>query len=168
MNAHPVRLVPHYVANQAALLPKMRVAVHGGPGGRVHPTVPWEVVDMDRRTVRRDGAGMVPLALSSEAMKRGAVRLDYPAIQVNHANLGAFFQDWVYEGRTLSDIFRPGFYLGMGVMLIEVVPDVAWDMKAQEVLEAWKRECAGRRCRRATSSTRSASINTGSGGLGIR
>ena len=136
MNAHPVRLVPHYVANQAALLPKMRVLYTVERSGRVHPTVPWEVVDVDRRMVQ---AGMIPLALSSEAMKRGAVRLDYPAIQVNHANLGAFFQDWVYEGRTLGDIFRPGFYLGMGVMLIGLCLTWPQDLKAQEVLEHGRR-----------------------------
>jgi len=74
--------VPHYVANQAALLPKMRVLYTVDRSGREHPTVPWEVVDVDRRMVR---AGMIPLALSGEAVKRGAVKRSYPAIQVNHS-----------------------------------------------------------------------------------
>lgn len=42
--------MPHYVANKAALLPKRRVLYTVERNGRVHPTVPWEVVDMDRRT----------------------------------------------------------------------------------------------------------------------
>lgn len=128
--------VPHYVANQAKLLPKMRVLYTVDRSGREHPTVPAEVVDLDRRTVR---AGMVPLGLSDAALKRGAVKLIYPSIQVNHENLERFFAEWVYQGRTLGDIFRPGFYLGFGVMLIGLC--FAWpqDIKAQEVLEHGRR-----------------------------
>lgn len=67
------------------------------------------------------------------------MRLDYPSIRVNHENLDRFLKEWVYGGRTLGDIFRPGLYLGMGVMLIGLC--FAWpqDMKAQEVLERGRR-----------------------------
>ena len=41
--------VPHYVVNKAALLPKMRVLDTVERSGKQHPTVPWEVVDVDRR-----------------------------------------------------------------------------------------------------------------------
>ena len=60
----------------------MRVLYTLERSGREHPTVPWEVVDVDRRMVR---AGMIPLALSGEAK-----------------NLSRFSREWVYEGRTLG------------------------------------------------------------------
>ena len=49
--------VPHYIVNEAKLFPKMRLLYTVERSGRVHPTVPWEVVDLDRREVRAGVSG---------------------------------------------------------------------------------------------------------------
>ena len=135
----------HYVVSSAGLFQKYLVLHTVDRRGKWHPTVPAEVVPVKMATYPH---GVIPFRLSDAALERGAVRLANPLIPVDKQRFQSFLRDWVYDGRTLTDLAKPGLWWGLGVMVVGLC--FAWpqDRKAREVLEH------GRRARGAELVTR--------------
>lgn len=126
----------HYVVASTGLFQKYLVLHTVDRRGQVHPTVPAEVVPVRMATYPH---GVIPFRLSAAALQRGAVRLVNPVIPVDKGRFVAFLRDWVYDGRTLTDLAKPGLLWGLGVMVMGLC--FAWpqDRKAQAILEHGRR-----------------------------
>lgn len=83
--------------------------------------------------------GAIPFRLSDAAIKTGAVKLANPLMAVDKARFVAFLRDWVYDGRTLTELAKPGMLWGFGIIIVGLC--FAWpqDRKAREVLEHGRR-----------------------------
>ena len=80
--------------------------------------------------------GVIPFGLSAAAVEHGAVRLVNP---VDKARFAAFLQDWVYDGRTLTDLAKPGMWWGLGVMVVGLCFACPQDRKARDTLVGGQR-----------------------------
>ena len=135
----------HYVVANTGLFQKYLVLHTVDRKGKLHPTVPAEVVALNLDHPVR---GVIPFRLSEAALKTGAVRLVNPVIPVDKARFVGFLRDWVYNGETLTELLKPGMMWGFGVMMFGLC--LAWpaDRRARRVLEE------GRRVRGAEMVTR--------------
>jgi len=126
----------HYVVSSAGLFQKYLVLHTVDRRGRWHPTVPAEVVPVQMASYPH---GVIPFRLSAAAVEHGAVRLANPVIPVDKARFAAFLRDWVYDGRTLTELAKPGMWWGLGVMVVGLC--FAWpqDRKARDILENGRR-----------------------------
>jgi type IV secretory pathway TraG/TraD family ATPase VirD4 len=126
----------HYVVSSAGWFNKYLVLHTVDRRGKWHPTIPAEVVPVQMATYPH---GVIPFRLSDAAIKTGAVKLANPLIAVDKARFAAFLRDWVYDGRTLTELARPGMLWGFGVMVFGLC--FAWpqDRKAREVIEHGRR-----------------------------
>lgn len=126
----------HYVVSSAGLFQKYLVLHTVDRRGRWHPTVPAEVVAVQMAPYPH---GVIPFRLSAAAVEHGAVRLVNPVIPVDKGRFAAFLRDWVYDGRTLTDLAKPGMWWGLGVMVVGLC--FAWpqDRKARDILENGRR-----------------------------
>ena len=89
----------HYVVANTGLFQKYLVLHTVDRKGKLHPTVPAEVVALNLDHPVR---GVIPFRLSEAALKTGAVRLVNPVIPVDKARFVGFLRDWVYNGETLT------------------------------------------------------------------
>jgi hypothetical protein len=126
----------HYVVSSAGWFNKYLVLHTVDRRGKWHPTIPAEVVPVQMATYTH---GVIPFRLSDAALKTGAVKLANPLIAVDKARFAAFLRDWVYDGRTLTELGRPGMLWGFGIMIAGLC--FAWpqDRKAREILEHGRR-----------------------------
>jgi type IV secretory pathway TraG/TraD family ATPase VirD4 len=104
--------------------------------GKSHPAIPAEVEPVQ---VVRAPRGTIPFRLSEGAKKAGAVRLVNPVVAVDRERFKAFLRDWIYHGRTLTDLAKLGLAGGLAVMVIGMI--VAWplDRQTKDILENGRR-----------------------------
>jgi hypothetical protein len=69
--------------------------------------------------------GESTFALTKEAMKQGALRLELHRAYYNNAQMHAYLANWIYQDQTLMDLARPGLWGGLVVFLVGLWP-VAW------------------------------------------
>ena len=130
----------HYVVASAGWFNRYLVLHTVDRRGQWHPTIPAEVAPVKLASYTR---GAIPFRLSEAAVERGAVRLANPVIAVDKARFAAFLRDWVYDGRTLTDLAKPGVWWGLGVMLAGLC--FAWPQDRRDAGDSREREAgAGR------------------------
>src|SRR5437667_2069503 len=66
--------------------------------------------------------GEKTFALTSEAVKQGALRLEWHRALYENAKLHAFLGDWIYHDQTLFDLARPALWTAPIVFLVGVWP----------------------------------------------
>ena len=59
-------------------------------------------------------SGENTFALTEEAVKVGALRLELQQGQYDNAKLHEFLGHWIYRDQTLTDLLRPGLWGGLG------------------------------------------------------
>jgi hypothetical protein len=70
-------------------------------------------------------SGESTFALTKEAIKQGALRLQLHRAYYNNAQIHAYLADWIYQDQTLIDLARPALWGGLMVFLVGLWP-VAW------------------------------------------
>ncbi|HEY1468524.1 MAG TPA: hypothetical protein VGF61_05730 [Candidatus Acidoferrum sp.] len=70
-------------------------------------------------------SGENTFALTKEAVKQGALRLQLHRAYYNNAQIHAYLANWIYQDQTLMDLARPGLWGGLVVFLFGLWP-VTW------------------------------------------
>ena len=70
-------------------------------------------------------SGENTFALTMEAVKRGALRLEFHQAYYNNAQMHAYLANWIYQDQTLIDLTRPALLGGLLVFLVGLWP-VVW------------------------------------------
>jgi type IV secretory pathway TraG/TraD family ATPase VirD4 len=73
--------------------------------------------------------GKGTFALTGEAMKQGALRLESQRGYYNNANLHAFLTYWIYQDQTLTDLVRPALWGGLAVFLVGLWPATSMERR---------------------------------------
>ena len=134
LNALQRFYLPQYVANVVRPGDKIPVLFFVDRQGNATAAVrPEDVVPT--RAARPLSVPLSPAPGSRSAKAAAGVRYE----QVARGRAEAFVRSAIYEGRTLSDIFKPGIYLGLGVMLFGLVLATPQDRKRQAVLANGRR-----------------------------
>ena len=102
----------HYVVASAEWFSKYNVLHTVDRRGKIHPTIPEEVVPVQLASYTR---GVIPFHLSDAAIKTGAVRIINPLIAVDKMRFIAFLRQWIYAGKTLGELAMPGVWCGLGI-----------------------------------------------------
>ena len=93
-------------------------------------------------------SGEKTFALTSEAVKQGALRLELQRGLYDNAKLHSFLGEWIYHDQTLFDLARPALWTAPIVFLVGVWP--AMSMSAAWVLGRAARRNFGPHAGRAT------------------
>jgi hypothetical protein len=70
-------------------------------------------------------SGENTFALTKEAVKQGALRLQLHRAYYNNEQMHAYLANWIYQDQTLIDLARPALWGGLVVLLLGLWP-VAW------------------------------------------
>ena len=70
-------------------------------------------------------SGENTFALTKEAVKQGALRLQLHRAYYNNAQMHAYLANWIYQDQTLIDLARPALWGGLVVFLVGLWP-VTW------------------------------------------
>lgn len=70
-------------------------------------------------------SGESTFALTKEAIKQGALRLELHRAYYNNAQMHAYLANWIYQDQTLIDLARPALWGGVVVFLVGLWP-VGW------------------------------------------
>ena len=90
-------------------------------------------------------------ALTKEAVKRGALRLEFHQAYYNNAQMHAYLANWIYQDQTLFDLTRPALRGGLVVFLVGLWP-VAWLERKHTSEQRYRRINATQFSRRPHSS----------------
>jgi hypothetical protein len=72
-------------------------------------------------------AGENTFALTDEALKTGAVKLEWQRGHYDNAKLHAFLGHWIYQDQTLTDLAKPALRGGLGVFLVSLIVAIPKD-----------------------------------------
>jgi type IV secretory pathway TraG/TraD family ATPase VirD4 len=72
-------------------------------------------------------AGESTFALTDEAVKTGAVKLEWQRERYDNAKLHALLAHWIYNDQTLTDLARPALWGGLGVFVVGLIVAIPKD-----------------------------------------
>jgi hypothetical protein len=72
-------------------------------------------------------AGEHTFTLTGEAMKSGAVKLEWQRAQYDNAKLHALLAHWIYSDQSLTDLARPALWGGLGVLVVGLIVAIPKD-----------------------------------------
>jgi hypothetical protein len=72
-------------------------------------------------------AGESTFALTEEAMKTGAVRLEWQRGKYDNAKLHELLAHWIYNDQSLTDLVKPALWGGLGVFLVGLIVAIPKD-----------------------------------------
>jgi type IV secretory pathway TraG/TraD family ATPase VirD4 len=72
-------------------------------------------------------AGESTFALTDEAVKTGAVKLQWQRERYDNAKLHELLAHWIYQDQTLTDLAKPALWGGLGVFLVGLVVAIPKD-----------------------------------------
>src|SRR6266478_3585409 len=78
--------------------------------------------------------GEKTFALTTEAVKQGALRLEWRRAHYENAKLHAFLGDWIYHDQKLFDLARPALWTAPIVFLVGLWPATWMERKRIKVL----------------------------------
>ncbi len=84
-------------------------------------------------------SGENTLALTEEAVKHGALRLEFHRAHYNNAAMHAYLGNLIYQNQTLMDLVRPALWGGLVLFFAGLLPATYLDHKRSIVLRYGKR-----------------------------
>jgi hypothetical protein len=78
-------------------------------------------------------------ALTEEALKHGAVRLEFHRSYYNNSEMHAYLGNWIYQNQTSLDLVRPALWAGLVLFLAGLLPATYLDRRRFIALRYGKR-----------------------------
>jgi hypothetical protein len=74
-------------------------------------------------------SGEKTFALTDQAMKHGAIRLEFHRSYYNNSEMHAYLGNWIYQNQTSMDLVRPALWVGLVLFFAGLVPATYLDRK---------------------------------------
>jgi|SRR5271165_542190 len=84
-------------------------------------------------------SGENTLALTEEALKHGAMRLEFHTTYCNNSEMHAYLGSWIYQNQTLMDLVRPALRAGLVLFFAGLLPATYLDRKRSIALRYGKK-----------------------------
>ena len=84
-------------------------------------------------------SGENTFALSEEALKHGAMRLEFHRSYCHNSEMHAYLGNWIYQNQTLMDLVRPALRAGLVLFFAGLLPATYLDRKRSIELRYGKR-----------------------------
>ena len=84
-------------------------------------------------------SGENTFALTDEALKHGAMRLEFHRNYCNNSELHAYLGNWIYQNQTLMDLIRPALWAGLVLFFAGLLPATYLDRRRFIALRYGKR-----------------------------
>jgi len=84
-------------------------------------------------------SGENTFALTDQAMKHGAIRLEFHRSYYNNSEMHAYLGNWIYQNQTSLDLVRPALWAGLVLFLAGLLPATYLDRKRFIALRSGKR-----------------------------
>ena len=78
-------------------------------------------------------------ALTDEALKHGAMRLEFHRSYCNNSEMHAYLANWIYQNQTSMDLVRPALWAGLVLFFAGLLPATYLDRKRSIALRYGKR-----------------------------
>jgi hypothetical protein len=79
-------------------------------------------------------SGENTFALTEEALKHGAMRLEFHRSYCNNSQMHAYLGSWIYQNQTLMDLVRPALWAGLVLFFAGLLPATYLDRKRSNAL----------------------------------
>ena len=84
-------------------------------------------------------SGENTFALTEEALKHGAMRLEFHRGYCHNSEMHAYLGNWIYQNQTLMDLVRPALWAGLVLFFAGLLPATYLDRKRSIALRYGKR-----------------------------
>jgi hypothetical protein len=84
-------------------------------------------------------SGENTFALTEEALKRGALRLEFHHKFYSNSEMHAYLGNWIYQNQNLMDLVRPALWAGLVLFFAGLLPATYLDRKRSTALRYGKR-----------------------------
>ena len=84
-------------------------------------------------------SGENTFAITQEAAKHGALRLEFHRAYYKNAEMHAYLGNWIYQNQTLMDLVRPALWAGLVLFFAGLLPATYLDGKRSSVLRQGSR-----------------------------
>ena len=84
-------------------------------------------------------SGDKTFALTDEALKHGAMRLEFHRNYCNNSEMHAFLANWIYQNQTSMDLVRPALWAGLVLFFAGLLPATYLDGKRSTALHYGKK-----------------------------
>ena len=84
-------------------------------------------------------SGESTFALTKEALKHGAMRLEFHRGYYHNSEMHAYLGNWIYQNQTLMDLVRPALWAGLVLFFAGLLPATYLDRKRSIALRYGKR-----------------------------
>jgi hypothetical protein len=74
-------------------------------------------------------SGENTFALTEEASKHGALRLEFHRIYCNNSEMHAYLANWIYQNQTSMDLVRPALWVGLVLFFAGLLPATYLDRR---------------------------------------
>jgi hypothetical protein len=78
-------------------------------------------------------------ALTEEALKHGAMRLEFHRSYCNNSQMHAYLGSWIYQNQSLMDLVRPALWAGLVLFFAGLLPATYLDRKRSNALHYGKK-----------------------------
>jgi len=86
-------------------------------------------------------SGEHTFALTEEALKHGAMRLEFHRGYCNNSEMHAYLGNWIYQNQTSMDLVRPALWAGLVLFFAGLLPATYLDRRRFIALRYGKRPC---------------------------
>jgi hypothetical protein len=84
-------------------------------------------------------SGENTFALTKEALKHGAMRLEFHTTYCNNSEMHAYLRSWIYQNQTFMDLVRPALWAGLVLFFAGLLPATYLDRKRSIALRYGKK-----------------------------
>jgi hypothetical protein len=84
-------------------------------------------------------SGKNTFALTEEALKHGAMRLEFHRTYCNNFEMHAYLGSWIYQKQTFMDLVRPALWAGLVLLFAGLLPATYLDQKRSIALRYGKK-----------------------------
>jgi hypothetical protein len=84
-------------------------------------------------------SGENTFALTGEALKHGAMRLEFRRSYCNNSEMHAYLGRWIYQNQNLMDLVRPALWAGLVLFFAGLLPATFLDRKRSNALHYGKK-----------------------------
>ncbi len=84
-------------------------------------------------------SGQNTFALTDEALKHGALRLEFHRSYCNNSEMHAYLGSWIYQNQTFMDLVRPALWAGLVLFFAGLLPATYLDGKRSMALRYGKK-----------------------------
>jgi hypothetical protein len=84
-------------------------------------------------------SGENTFALTEEALKHGAMRLEFHRSYCNNSEMHAYLRSWIYQNQTFMDLVRPALWAGLLLFFAGLLPATYLDRKRSIALRNGKK-----------------------------